>query len=376
MNQNDIKILIVNYAFSIFKGGGENFDFNICREFNLKGIDSSIVTVKPFFFKLKPTLIDGIKVKYVRAFWFYDFSQYLKSLNPNLSGIGYAIRILGQLSFEISVLFLIFKEKKNKDLLILTTYMPFVTFFTSKFLKIKSLMRSPGPFLSPYEKIFFRFIKVYCNGDAYRQLAKNYPAQISYVEVGVDKFIKPKVNKKYYDNITEVAIVGRLIPIKGISQLLEILKIVNLTSPLKIHIFGDGVLKEKLIIKSKKLQIEKNIIMHGFLNKDKLYNALKNIDCLLMNSKYDNFPNVLIEANAQGIPIWAPNVGGIDLIIEHKINGFIVNKNLSIDEKAASICEFIKFIKDGKFDSLAISRKCKARFDWKKTIKDILKLTY
>ena len=31
------------------------------------------------------------------------------------------------------------------------------------------------------------------------------------------------------------------------------------------------------------------------------------------------------------IPVWAPNVGGIDLIIEDKVNGFIVNKNLNIN---------------------------------------------
>ena len=376
MHHNNIKILIINYAFSIFQGGGENFDMNICKEFNLKGIDSSIVTVRPFFYKFKPKLIDGINVKYVKAFWFYDFSMYIKSINPNLSSIGYAIRILGQLSFEISVLFLILNEKKNKDLLILTTYMPLVTFFTSKFLKIKSLLRSPGPFLSPYEKIFFRFIKIYCNGDAYRQLVKKYPSQISYVEVGVDKSIEPKVNKRNHKNLTEIAIVGRLIPIKGVSQLLEILKIVNRTYPLKIHIFGDGVLKDKLIMKSKQLKIKNNIIMHGFLKKDRLYNSLKNLDCLLLNSKYDNFPNVLIEANALGLPIWAPNVGGIDLIIENKKNGFIVNNDLSVDDKAASICEFIKFIKDGKFDSIDISRECKMRFDWEKTIEKILKITY
>ena len=114
--------------------------------------------------------------------------------------------------------------------------------------------------------------------------------------------------------------------------------------------------------------------MHGFLEKEKLYNSLKNLDCLLMNSKYDNFPNVLLEANALGLPVWAPNVGGIDLIIEDKVNGFIVNKNLNINEKAESICEFIKFIKDGKFDSVDISRKCKMRFDWQKTTQNILKL--
>ena len=375
MNRENKEILIVNYAFSIFKGGGENFDLNICKEFNLSGINSSIVTVDPFFFKNKPITIDGIKIKYVRAFWFYDFSLYLKTINTKLSGLGYAIRILGQFSFEISVILFLLKKKRNKDLLVLTTFMPFVTFFASNFLKIDSFMRAPGPLLSPYERIFFRYIKVLCNGDAYRKLVKDYPKQVNYVEVGVNKFIVPKTHTINDKKFTEIAIVGRLIPIKGISQLLKILKIVNLKYPLKIHIFGDGILKNKLISQSLILKLNKNIIMHGFLEKELLYNALKKLDCLLMNSKYDNFPNVLVEANALGLPVWAPNVGGIDLIIEDRVNGFIVNKNLNINQKAESICEFIKFIKDGKFDSFDISRKCKMKFDWQRTIQNILKLT-
>ncbi|MBO8204937.1 glycosyltransferase family 4 protein [Prochlorococcus marinus] len=375
MNVENREVLIVNYAFSIFRGGGENFDLNICKEFNLSGINSSIVTVDPFFCKNKPATIDGIKIKYVRAFWFYDFSSYLKSINPKLSGVGYAMRILGQFSFEISVIFFIIRQKRNKNLLVLTTFLPFLTFFASNVLNISAYMRSPGPLLSPYERIFFRFIKVLCNGDAYRKLVKDYPNQVNYVEIGVGKFILPKTNKINDNNFTEIAIVGRLIPIKGIGQLLKILKIVNSIYPLKIHIFGDGVLKNKLVSQSFKLKLNNNVIMHGFLEKEKLYESLENLDCLLMNSKYDNFPNVLVEANALGLPVWAPNVGGIDLIIENRVNGFIVNKNLNINEKAESICEFIKFIKDGKFDSVEISRKCQMKFDWKRTIQNILELT-
>ena len=77
-----------------------------------------------------------------------------------------------------------------------------------------------------------------------------------------------------------------------------------------------------------------------------------------MNSFYDNFPNALIEANALGLPVWAPNVGGIDLIIQNNENGILVDKNLSDDESKIYIWIY-QFNQEGSFNSAEISNNCK-----------------
>jgi len=366
MSYQSSEVILINYAFSMFRGGGENFDYNIYLSLKKRGYKCKLITVKPLFLKFSPIIEKNINTKYIKGFWFYGFASYLKSLNKNLSKIAYLIRIIGQISFEILVFFYLFKKGK-KYKFILSCGLPLITFLASKILKINSIMRAPGPFPTPYEKLFYPHINIVANGDAYRRLEKIYPNNIKYLEIGVDQSLSPINKKTLKGRPINMAFVGRLIPIKGILQLLDILKLVNDLYPLKLHIFGDGSLKDQIIKNSIKLKMEKNIILHGSLNKDDLFESLGKLDCLLSNSIYDNFPNALIEANAIGLPICGPNVGGIDLIIRNKINGIIFEPHISNIEKANSIFEFINLIIDGSFKSSKISEDCKKKFNWENT---------
>ncbi len=62
----------------------------------------------------------------------------------------------------------------------------------------------------------------------------------------------------------------------------------------------------------------------GLLLDDKaLAVAYQAADVFILASKYDNLPNMLIEAIACGIPCVAFNIGGIADIIDHKQNGYL-----------------------------------------------------
>ena len=55
------------------------------------------------------------------------------------------------------------------------------------------------------------------------------------------------------------------------------------------------------------------------------FSAIKNPDLFLMGSHYEGFPNVLLEANALGIPVVAFNApGGIAEVIHEPENGLLV----------------------------------------------------
>ena len=52
--------------------------------------------------------------------------------------------------------------------------------------------------------------------------------------------------------------------------------------------------------------------------------ALHKIDCLILPSKYDGMPAIVMEANACGVPVLAAPVGGVPELIDEGTNGYLV----------------------------------------------------
>ena len=52
--------------------------------------------------------------------------------------------------------------------------------------------------------------------------------------------------------------------------------------------------------------------------------ALRNIDLLVLATRYEELPSVLIEGMAAGLPVIASRVGGIPALVEDDVNGLLV----------------------------------------------------
>ncbi len=99
--------------------------------------------------------------------------------------------------------------------------------------------------------------------------------------------------------------VGRLVEDKGVITLLNAIQKLSTKIKVELFIFGDGPQKKILIDKSKKLSIARLIKFPG--NKLELNDIYNGSDCLLLNSKYESFGRVIIEALAYNCHVISSN---------------------------------------------------------------------
>lgn len=121
-------------------------------------------------------------------------------------------------------------------------------------------------------------------------------------------------------------IVGILNPGKGQDIAIKYFKEINTKYPdSKLHLYGDknGKYKKSLINLVKILNLQENVIFHGFINDvSKIY---KEIDILLMFSKSEGFGLVTVEAMLNGVPVLGYNNAGTSEIIENNVTGILFN---------------------------------------------------
>ena len=127
-------------------------------------------------------------------------------------------------------------------------------------------------------------------------------------------------------NAKEITFIGRLSKEKGLVDLIDVFKLVNIKKPdWHLNIIGDGTEREKLINKIKEDNLENVITLPGFKNKDELKTILLQTSLYVMTSFTESFGLVLIEAMAYGIPCLAfDSAQGANEIIDNQVNGYLI----------------------------------------------------
>jgi len=120
-----------------------------------------------------------------------------------------------------------------------------------------------------------------------------------------------------------VGAVGRLSEEKGMDILVDAMPYILREFPsLNLLIAGDGPLKDLLQRRTRDKGIGAHIRFLGYRND--VERLLSDIDLLVMPSKTEGFPLVLLEAMASGTPVVASNVGGIPEIVHDGHDGILV----------------------------------------------------
>lgn len=126
--------------------------------------------------------------------------------------------------------------------------------------------------------------------------------------------------------------IGRLSPEKGFMDLLKIFNIISNDYP-KWHldIIGDGPERDKLKKYIKDNHLGKRVTLHGFRDKEYIYDMLTKSSIYLMTSYTESFGIVLLEAMSCGLPCIAfSSAEGANEIITSGRDGYLIkNRNFS-----------------------------------------------
>ncbi|WP_337864984.1 glycosyltransferase [Ignavibacterium sp.] len=196
--------------------------------------------------------------------------------------------------------------------------------------------------------------------------------EIRIIPFGVDTHVfKPfEVKKIFEENTLVIGCVKSLSFKYGIEYLIDAFQIIKKKLPerkIKLLLVGDGLLKNDLMNRAKKNNIDNDVVFFGAVPHSKVPEMYNMIDIAVFPSVWESFGVSNLEAASCGIPQVASNVGGFPEIIEDAKTGILVEpaNPTSIAEQVIKLIndEDIR-IKMGK----AAREKVITEFDWNKNV--------
>ncbi len=129
--------------------------------------------------------------------------------------------------------------------------------------------------------------------------------------------------RKYaMDNEKIILFMGRLVYEKGIQTLISAMpKILNHYHDAKLLIAGKGGMIDELRNQVNYLGLGNKVYFTGYLGSKDVQKMYKCADVSVFPSTYEPFGIVALEAMLSGTPVVASDVGGLNEIIDHGING-------------------------------------------------------
>lgn len=151
---------------------------------------------------------------------------------------------------------------------------------------------------------------------------------------------KSIIERPSAENPPSFLFVGRLTEQKD--PLLLINAVAALKGKWKLHIVGDGPLRGDMEARVRSFHLEDNIIFHGWqANAWEYIRSLTNVSALILSSRNEGFPMVLLEAISRGIFCIASNceTGPADIINEENGKLFEAGDVLDLRQKLQELID-------------------------------------
>ncbi len=124
------------------------------------------------------------------------------------------------------------------------------------------------------------------------------------------------------DNEKIILFMGRLVYEKGVQNLISAMpKILANYHDAKLIIAGKGGMMDELKAQVEHMGISNKVYFTGYLNSKQVCKMYKAADISVFPSTYEPFGIVALEAMLAGVPTVVSDVGGLNEIIEHGVNG-------------------------------------------------------
>ncbi|OYT49379.1 hypothetical protein B6U83_02280 [Thermoplasmatales archaeon ex4484_36] len=199
--------------------------------------------------------------------------------------------------------------------------------------------------------------------EAARRFISNFTANPGIVipnGVDTDRF-RPRSGIRLFDGDPVILYVGRLVPKKGVDNL-----ILAMRNVLKVHrkarliIVGKGALQKMLRSEAKLAGVESSVSFLGYVPDEELPYIYNSADVFVLPSiTGESFGIVLLEAMASGLPVVATRVGGIPEVLS--------GQGVLVDPEPESIAEGIE-------EALGHPTTLPERFSWKNIAKRVYKV--
>ena len=192
-------------------------------------------------------------------------------------------------------------------------------------------------------------------------------APIIFNGVDLERFKHIKRHKK--KDKVRICMVTKLAFPKKAEGVLKVMDILKLCDDYHFTVVGGGPLLDQI----KKNAITKEAFGHtefvGMVKKPEHY--VGSSDIFIYYSEHDNFPNAVLEAMAQGVPVVVNDIGAIHEMIENGKEGFICKYPIDFAKKIQALQK-----SHGLRWTMgeAARKKVEEVFDWNKIVKDYIKV--
>ncbi|MFK7861167.1 MAG: glycosyltransferase [Granulosicoccus sp.] len=149
------------------------------------------------------------------------------------------------------------------------------------------------------------------------------------IGVPLDDFVQLTPSSRKTGESIKLLYVGRLIADKGVHDVIDVFSSLHQQGKdYKLHLVGDVYPNNPSSLTNKQIEeitsrFGDAITFHGFQRN--IIDYYRNCDVLLLLSKHEGFPVVVMEANACGIPVVAYDVPGCNEAVSQGVNGFLVD---------------------------------------------------
>jgi glycosyltransferase involved in cell wall biosynthesis len=152
--------------------------------------------------------------------------------------------------------------------------------------------------------------------------------------------IPPGVNVRHYGyapytdrkGLLFVAALERATNYKALDSLIEaVASLATQGETIGLDVLGDGDARPEYEAQCRGLGVSDLVTFHGAADPRKLAHFYQRAAALVLPSRHDSFPTVILEAMACGTPVIASRVGGIPTFVHDDRNGLLIEPGSSTD---------------------------------------------